>query len=271
MRTTSRALLTSPAFLLAIGVLAVNDWALKPTFGNWITGKLSDFAGLFALPLLCCAFFPARRKRVFALVAVALLLWKSPLVDPVLAAWNSLGVWHLGRVVDYTDYVALLALVPAYGLARRHTASSLGAAVSPARRIGTVLSAVGAVLAFAADSVLPPRYAFPDMAAYTVAASRTDVQNGLHDLGFRVWALSRAGGGETHADTLSLDVRDPPERDVDISMEVKEASPTEVTLTLLAARTFGPAPNTSSLERAFEKQVVAPLRDWVASHRGGAK
>ena len=54
-------------------------------------------------------------------------------------------------------------------------------------------------------------------------------------------------------------------------MEVKEASPAEVTLTLLAARTFGPAPNTSSLEQAFEKQVVAPLRDWVASHRGGAK
>jgi hypothetical protein len=101
--------------------------------------------------------------------------------------------------------------------------------------------------------------------------SRTDVRNGLQAIGFRVWDLSRAEGRDTRADTLALDIREPPERDVDISMEVKEASPAEVTLTLLAARTFGPAPNTSSLQRAFEKQVVAPLRDWVASHRGAAK
>jgi hypothetical protein len=271
MRTASRALLTSPAFLLAVGVLAVNDWALKPTFDNWITGKLSDVAGLFALPLLCCAFFPARRKEVFGLVTVAFLLWKSPLVDPALAGWNSLGVWHLRRVVDYTDYIALLMLAPAYRLARRHTASSLGAPVSPARRVGAVLSAAGAVLVFAADVVAPPRYPLPDVASYTVAASRTDVQNGLQALGFSVRDLSRAEGRIMRADTLALDIRQPPERDVAISIEVKEASPTEVRVTLLEARTFGPAPNTSSLERAFEKQVVAPLRDWVASHRRGAK
>ena len=271
MRTASRALLTSPAFLLAVGVLAVNDWALKPTFDNWITGKLSDIAGVFALPLLCCAFFPARRKAVFVLVAVAFLLWKSPLVDPALAGWNSLGVWHVRRVVDYTDYIALLVLAPSYRLARHPTASSLGAPVSPARRVGAVLSAAGAVLVFAADSVAPPQYAVPDLASYSVAASRTDVQNGLQALGFGVRNLSRAERRDTRADTLALDIRQPPEREVDISMEVKETSPAEVTLTLLAARTFGPAPNTSSLERAFEKQVVAPLRDWVASHRGRAK
>ena len=271
MRTASRALLTSPAFLVAVGVLAVNDWALKPTFDNWITGKLSDVAGVFALPLLCCAFFPARRKEVFAFVAVAFLLWKSPLIDPALAGWNSLGVWHLRRVVDYTDYMALLALAPAYRLARRTATSSLGAPVfSSTRRLGAVLSAAGAILVFAADSVSPPSYPLPDMASYTVAASRTDVQNGLQALGFRVWRLS-AEGHQTRPDTLALDIREPPERDVGISIEVKQASPAEVTLTLVEARTFGPAPNTSLLERAFEKQVVAPLRDWIARHRGGAK
>jgi hypothetical protein len=169
-------------------------------------------------------------------------------------------------VVDYTDYIALLMLAPAYRLAQHPAAP-----VSPARRVGAVLSAAGAVLVFAADVVAPPRYPLPDVASYTVAASRTDVQNGLQALGFSVRDLSRAEGRIMRADTLALDIRQPPERDVAISIEVKEASPTEVRVTLLEARTFGPAPNTSSLERAFEKQVVAPLRDWVASHRRGAK
>jgi len=44
-----------------------------------------------------------------------------------------------------------------------------------------------------------------------------------------------------------------------------------VTLTLLAASAFGPPPNTPALVQAFEKQVVAPLRQWVANHRAGTR
>jgi len=178
MSRSSRALLTSPAFIIALGVLVVNDWVLKPEFGNWVTGKLSDFAGVLALPLLWCAFFPARRNAGFLATAVAFILWKSPVVDPVLGAWNGLGMWQLHRVVDYTDYIALVALAPAYRIACRYETASLGASLSPARGFGALGSAIAAILILAADTVMPPRYPVPDSSAYEIAASRSDIQSG---------------------------------------------------------------------------------------------
>ena len=44
-RVTFAVLLTSPAFVVAVAVLIVNDWLLKPALGNWLSGKLSDVAG----------------------------------------------------------------------------------------------------------------------------------------------------------------------------------------------------------------------------------
>lgn len=44
--------LLHPAFLVALAVLALNDHVLKWQFGTWWTGKLSDVAGVFLLPLL---------------------------------------------------------------------------------------------------------------------------------------------------------------------------------------------------------------------------
>src|SRR3989442_14409237 len=41
--------LSSPGFLAALAVLLANDLWWKPAFGNWLTDKLSDFAGLFVV------------------------------------------------------------------------------------------------------------------------------------------------------------------------------------------------------------------------------
>lgn len=68
--------LLSPTFLGALAVLVANDhWlkgaALLPT---WLTGKLSDFAGLVVAPLLAVALLGARRRAArgacFCAVAV---------------------------------------------------------------------------------------------------------------------------------------------------------------------------------------------------------
>lgn len=50
MLTTNLPLkkLGNPVFLIALFILILNDWVLKHTFNNTLTGKLSDFAGLFA-------------------------------------------------------------------------------------------------------------------------------------------------------------------------------------------------------------------------------
>jgi len=43
---------THPAVWLAIGLLVLNDHVLKRVATSWLTGKLSDFAGLAFFPLL---------------------------------------------------------------------------------------------------------------------------------------------------------------------------------------------------------------------------
>ncbi len=46
------ASITHPVFLLAVFVLLINDWWLKPYFSSWWTGKLSDAAMLILAPFL---------------------------------------------------------------------------------------------------------------------------------------------------------------------------------------------------------------------------
>jgi hypothetical protein len=54
-RSTGRVpgqVLLQPAVLGALGLLVVNDHLLKPWLGNGPTGKLSDAAGVFVVPLV---------------------------------------------------------------------------------------------------------------------------------------------------------------------------------------------------------------------------
>jgi hypothetical protein len=57
--------LGSPVFITAVLLLIANDWYFKQTFHNGLTGKLSDFAGLFAFPFLLSALFPRKIKLVY--------------------------------------------------------------------------------------------------------------------------------------------------------------------------------------------------------------
>jgi hypothetical protein len=56
--------LAHPAILTALGALALNDFVLRRAWPSWFTGKLGDFAWLFAAPPVVAA--------IFALVADAL-------------------------------------------------------------------------------------------------------------------------------------------------------------------------------------------------------
>jgi hypothetical protein len=44
-----------PVPLMAVGVLVLNDHFLKYQFPSFVTGKLSDLAGVFFFPLFLCA------------------------------------------------------------------------------------------------------------------------------------------------------------------------------------------------------------------------
>lgn len=168
-RSTSWAAdLVHPAPLAAVGLLALNDHFLKGAglLPGAITGKLSDFAGLFFFPLLLAALArllwrAARgrdiedRRSLAAAVALATALGFSAV--KLLPAVNELTARTWGRMVmDPTDLIAL----PMVGLAaawmlRSRTAADAGQR-SERRRALDFAALLAAAVASVATSAKPP-------------------------------------------------------------------------------------------------------------------
>lgn len=259
----SSALLTSPSFTVAVALLLLNDWVLKAAVANGLTGKLSDFAGLFAFTLFWTAIFPRHRDAVFMLTAAGFAVWKSPLSDAPLAAWNALGLWPLARVIDYTDWAAVAVLGPSYWTARRYAARMATSPPPLRRRVTAVGIAALSIIAFTATSVGSPRYRVDDPTLYRVSASPTQVRAGLMSIGLYVVNVTTT----IPVDTFIVSIRQPPERLLSVSVEVRAADSAETVIRMLDVSTHGPPPRTESLHRAFLEQVVEPLRQWVAQSR----
>lgn len=111
---TSLALLSSRGFIAALIVLILNDMVLKRVAGGLVTGKLSDFAGLFAFPLFWTALMPRHRALIHWATAVVFIWWKLPLSAAWIDAWNARAAIPIGRVEDPTDVIALAAIVASY-------------------------------------------------------------------------------------------------------------------------------------------------------------
>lgn len=107
--------LGNPFFITAVLVLIINDWYLKASFHNALTGKLSDFAGLFSFAYFLSALWPRRVMLVHVATLVLFMAWKSPLAQPFIDGLNGLGI-SVNRVVDYSDFTALLILPLSYYL-----------------------------------------------------------------------------------------------------------------------------------------------------------
>ncbi|MBK9450291.1 MAG: hypothetical protein IPN95_12935 [Bacteroidetes bacterium] len=112
-------LINSYWFLTGLFLLLVNDFVLKAHFGNWFTGKLSDFAGLFIFPIFFTALFPRQKKAIFVLTAILFAIWKSSLSQPFIDTWNANAWITIDRVVDPSDLLGLLALPLAFLLESR--------------------------------------------------------------------------------------------------------------------------------------------------------
>ncbi|MEW5852192.1 MAG: hypothetical protein AB2A00_25610 [Myxococcota bacterium] len=127
----------APATLIAVLVMAVNDHWLKADFHNALTGKLSDFAGCFFLPLYVSALMgavvplrPRHRLGLGVLVTLGIFVPVSLSRDAADALCRLLAVLgaplglHGYRIAaDPTDLMALpfVALAYAYGLKRTQT------------------------------------------------------------------------------------------------------------------------------------------------------
>ena len=100
-------------FIFSVFILLLNDHFLKEIFGNYFTGKLSDFAGLFAFPYFLCLLFPNKVKFNYIFSGLFFIFWKSELIEPLLNYFQSLGI-GFNRTVDYSDLIALTILPISY-------------------------------------------------------------------------------------------------------------------------------------------------------------
>jgi hypothetical protein len=142
--------LAQPSFLVALLVLVANDSYLKSHYPNWLTGKLSDFAGLYVFAQFVAVLSGVRIVWVAAASAVLFIAWKSPLASPLIELANTYSPLRIRRTVDYTDLAAIGVLPLAVRLYTARACWRLSFIKYPA--------AAFAMLGIMATSVLPPSY-----------------------------------------------------------------------------------------------------------------
>jgi hypothetical protein len=147
-------LLAHPAFLASLALWLLNDHVLKAAFGSWLTGKLSDVAGLSAFPVVLAAtaeLFLPRAARTHAIdvaaaaVAVAfasvqisdvaaqlfshglgLAQWPARALVALLAGRAVPGALPVAHVMDASDLLALPFAIVGPALARLSSAAARG-------------------------------------------------------------------------------------------------------------------------------------------------
>jgi hypothetical protein len=114
MKNDWSKILLSPLFLFGLCLLIANDFIFKQQFHNFLTGKLSDFVGLFTFPLFFLAFFPKRKAFIYIFTGLFFVYWKSEFSASFISFWNSFELFQIARTVDYSDLSALLILPFSY-------------------------------------------------------------------------------------------------------------------------------------------------------------
>jgi hypothetical protein len=113
------SLFLTPVYIISLLLLLANDFVWKAQNSNWITGKLSDFCGLFCIAVFLDVLIPNRKLAINLGLVVLFTFWKSPLSDVAIGLWNALIRYHIARIVDYSDLFALLVLPFAYLFSER--------------------------------------------------------------------------------------------------------------------------------------------------------
>ena len=160
--------LRHPIFWSALVLLVANDHWLKGSdvLAGWLTGKLSDFAGLIVAPLALAALLglvlrrtglPPRSTRALAFVGVGGWFAAANLVPPVAHATTGIGAalglsWTFWA--DPTDLIALSVLPLAW-----HVAAQPGAHAAGPRALGEKLAVgLGVAACVASPQPGPPQW-----------------------------------------------------------------------------------------------------------------
>lgn len=112
MKNKLKSIITIP-FLGCLIILLLNDFYLKTEYHNWLTGKLSDFCGLFVFVSFWTALIPNRKRTIGISTAILFVIWKGPYSQSFIDFFSQ-SFYPIYRVVDITDLVALAILPIAF-------------------------------------------------------------------------------------------------------------------------------------------------------------
>jgi hypothetical protein len=118
-------LFSRPLFLLCLLLLITNDFYFKYAFPGLITGKLSDFAGLFIFPYFFSVFMEKQAKFIYISTALFFVYWKLEISQPFIDGINSIFHSSFYRTVDVTDLIVLLILPLSYKYLRKDEVHTL--------------------------------------------------------------------------------------------------------------------------------------------------
>lgn len=177
-----------PIFIICLLTLIINDFYLKTSLGNWLTGKLSDFAGLIVFPIFIAYLFPTTKKWISVLTGILFLVWKTPLLSPFIEIFNQTFPVQIKRIVDYSDYWALLGLPIAHLLLNGNKDISIKP--SKVLQIGKFVILSLSFFAICATSVIPPTE-LPKGTVYigkeyTIKKSKNEIIEMIESLGYNV-------------------------------------------------------------------------------------
>lgn len=181
------SLLWHPAFTGSVALLALNDHFLKAAVPSTLTGKLSDFAGVFVAATVLGVVIN-RSRPALVLVGLGFASLKLSAMAAILAAPLLGGV----TLQDPTDLLALAALWPAWVFLRQTGISSGHIDV---RSLLATASGVGSVMVLTATSCGAP----PVVDAFVVQGDSVFARSARHDPGVDKpqqvrWAVSTDGG-----------------------------------------------------------------------------
>lgn len=144
----------------ALTVLVLNDHCFKGsgTLPAALTGKLSDFAGLYAAPLLLAALIGAEGRRAWTACHAAVAVGFSWVqISPTAAqtlevAYSLLGI-EARVVADWTDLMALPMVALSHFAFQKHTIRRTERTVAAAEGLAVVVGCIGCV---ASSTSAPP-------------------------------------------------------------------------------------------------------------------
>lgn len=121
MKNKNLNLLLNPLYLLALLILILNDHFLKANYPSFLTGKLSDFSGIFMFTVFIYVLIKSYIKYNYQLillhivVAISFVIWKIAPVEIILSKISELTSLPVPfRVKDPTDLIALSILFLSY-------------------------------------------------------------------------------------------------------------------------------------------------------------